>query len=124
MTINKEHNNTFSIPNQATQFDSHEDEDDTAGRIPIPPQHTVWSPLPTAASPQTRRAKRRRIAVPIMVTLVLLGILIILGSFLGQRLLAGSGAAVNQISTVQNTEHVGQFVHPPLNSSKLDSLRH
>jgi len=124
MTINHEHKNTFSIPNQATQFGSHEDEDDTPGRIPIPPQQTAWSPLPTAASPYTRGAKRRRVAVPLVVALVLLVILIILGGFLGQHLLVGSGVAADQTSTVQNTGHIGQFVHPPLNSSQLDSLRH
>src|SRR5947209_3351340 len=123
MTIDNEHKNISSIPNQATQFGSHED--DTPRRIPIPPQHTTWSSLPpTAASPYTRGARRRRVAVPIVITLVLLSILIILGGFLGQHLLAGSGVAAGQTSTVQNTGPTGQFVHPPLSSSQLDSLRH
>src|SRR5256714_1484153 len=158
MTIDNEHRDIFSIPNQATQSGSYEDEDDTPRRIPIPPhqrspisssqhngrmpashpisvtrppeystlapQQSAWSPLPTAAPLYMWEAKRRRVAVPLVIALVLLAILIILGGFLGQHLLAGSGVAAGQTPTVQNTGPTGQFVHPPLSASQLDSLRH
>src|SRR5436190_7176232 len=122
MTIDNEQRDTFSIPNQATQSGSYEDEDedDTPRRIPIPPrqrspisssqhngrlptshpisvtrppehstvapQRSAWPPLPAAAPLHMREAKRRRVAVPLVITLVLLAILIILGGFLGQHL--------------------------------------
>ncbi len=83
-------------------------------RAPTPP------PLDTPA--YMRRPKRRRLALPIAVVLVLLTILVALGGFFEQHLLAGTANG----STVmpQKTLHTGPFVQLPLNAAQLDSLRH
>src|SRR6266702_360692 len=82
------------------------------------------SPPPHISSSQKGRAKPRRIALPIMVTLALLAILVIAGVFFEQSLLAGAKSISAPTPPAQKTLHVGQFVQLPLNASQLNSLRH
>jgi len=79
---------------------------------------------PHISSLQKGRLKPRRIAIPIMVTLVLLAILVIVGIFFEQNLLAGAKSIGASTPPAQDTLHAGQFVQPPLNPSQLNSLRH
>ncbi len=86
-----------------------------------PPVYTAVPPLPP---PQIRRSKGGRPAIPIVVTLVLLAMLVILGVFFEQHLVATPGIANDQGPPTQSNGHPGQFVQPPLSPSQLDSLRH
>jgi len=79
---------------------------------------------PHISSSQKGKAKPRRIALPIMVTLALLAILVIAGVFFERSLLAGAKSISAPTPPAQKTLHVGQFVQLPLNASQLNSLRH
>ena len=139
MTINNDNKEKYPMPNQAFHFDEQEyrqqytaapaaSSQQTLAENPLPYPRYQQPPLPPTPpyilSSQRRRAKPRRIAIPIMVTLALLAILVIVGVFFEQSLLAGAKSFVAPTPTVPNTIHAGQFVQPPLNASQLNSLRH
>jgi beta-N-acetylhexosaminidase len=71
-----------------------------------------------------RRPKRRRLAIRIAVVLVILTILIALGSFFEQQLLAGTANGSGSTLTPQTSLNTGPFVKLPLNAAQLNSLRH
>jgi beta-N-acetylhexosaminidase len=77
-------------------------------------------------SPSTQQpAPRRVMSLRAMVTLVLVVLLIVVGSLVGQRLLSSSSnqAPTSLFSSVPIT-HAGPFVQPPLNAQQVDALRH
>src|SRR5712691_602224 len=88
----------------------------TAGLVPTPPPPDIPAYM--------RRPKRRRLTIRIAVILVLLTILIALGSFFEQYLLAGTANGSGSTLTPQTTLHTGPFVKLPLNAAQLNSLRH
>ena len=89
---------------------------------PLPPQRPPASPPPPFISPaQVHRPKRRRLAIPVGLALVLLAILVILGGFFGRNLLPTS--TPRQFSSTQPT-NTGAFVQLPLNAMQIDSLQH
>jgi beta-N-acetylhexosaminidase len=71
------------------------------------------------------RLRRRDIRLPI--TLVLVAILVLAGSVVGQRLLSGATSASGVDFGGGNNGHVGDtgpFVQAPLNQQQVDKLRH
>src|SRR2546421_3750559 len=89
---------------------------------PLPPQRPPASPPPPFISPaQVHRPKRRRLAIPVGLALVLLAILVVLGGFFGRNLLPTS--TPRQFSSTQAT-NTGAFVQLPLNAMQIDSLQH
>ena len=140
----RSHKSSMSHANQPSDFGG--SEDDTPRRISVPPLHSIqehqqskaamqeaiWAeptaPLASAKQPPPFVAtafpvpkRRRRIAIPVMITLVLLAVLIGLGGYLGQQWITGTPSG--QIP-VQATTHAGPFVQPPLTAMELNSLQH
>ena len=86
-------------------------------------QHATL-PLPPLISPaQIQRPKRRRLAIPVGIALVVVAILITLGGFFGQDLLTSTTSTPGQLSPAQPM-YTGAFVQQPLNAMQIDSLRH
>ncbi len=83
-------------------------------------------PLLPAAAPavtrpvSTQHATRRRLGVPILVTLVLLVGVIAFGSLYGPRMFVGTQGQPAPTSLVVT----GPFMQPPLNPSQINSIRH
>src|SRR2546421_5382401 len=81
-------------------------------------------PLPPLISPaQIQRPKRRRLAIPVGIVLVVLAILITLGGFFGRDLLTSTTSTSGPLSPAQPM-YTGAFVQQPLNAMQIDSLRH
>ena len=87
-------------------------------------QPQVYRAAPPLPPPQMRRSKGGRPNIGIVVTLVLLAIMVILGVFFEQHLVATPGIASNQRPPAQGNEHPGQFVQLPLSPTQIDALRH
>src|SRR2546421_10271923 len=87
-------------------------------------QPQVYRAAPPLPPPQMRRSKGGRPNIGIVVTLVLLAIMVILGVFFEQLLVATPGIASNQRPPAQGNEHPGQFVQLPLSPTQIDALRH
>jgi beta-N-acetylhexosaminidase len=81
------------------------------------------TPSPPLHTPQPRLPPRRHHAIQIAITLVLLAILTIFGSFIGLRLLGGPTTRPS-ISFTTAPVNPGPFVQPPLTSEQIDALRH
>ena len=77
-------------------------------------------PFVAAAFPAPKR--RRRVAIPVMIILVLLAVLIGLGGYVGRQLVTGTVGG--QTPATQATTHAGPFVQPPLTAMELNSLQH
>ena len=81
-------------------------------------------PLPPLISPaQIQRPKRRRMAIPVGIVLVVVAILITLGGFFGRDLLTSTPRISGPLSPAQPM-YTGAFVQQPLNAMQIDSLRH
>ena len=81
-------------------------------------------PLPPLISPaQIQRPKRRRMAIPVGIVLVVVAILITLGGFFGRDLLTSTPSISGPLSPAQPM-YTGAFVQQPLNAMQIDSLRH
>ena len=81
-------------------------------------------PLPPLISPaQIQRPKRRRLAIPVGIVLVVVAILITLGGFFGRDLLTSTPRISGPLSPAQPM-YTGAFVQQPLNAMQIDSLRH
>ena len=86
-------------------------------------QHATL-PLPPLISPaQIQRPKRRRLAIPVGIALVVVAILITLGGFFGRDLLNSTTTTPGQLLPAQPM-YTGAFVQQPLNAMQIDSLRH
>ncbi len=86
-------------------------------------QHATL-PLPPLISPaQIQRPKRRRLAIPVGIILVVVAILITLGGFFGRDLLTSTTSISGPLSPAQPM-YTGAFVQQPLNAMQIDSLRH
>lgn len=84
----------------------------------VPPEQ----PPPFVATTFPVPKRRRRIAIPVMIILVLLAVLIGLGGYLGRQWVTGTPGG--QAATAQATTHAGSFVQPPLTAMELNSLQH
>ena len=81
-------------------------------------------PLPPLISPaQIQRPKRRRMAIPVGIVLVVVAILITLGGLFGRDLLTSTPSISGPLSPAQPM-YTGAFVQQPLNAIQIDSLRH
>ncbi len=99
---------------------------DTMNASPYTYETYSTIPLPPAAAPavtrpvSTQHATRRRLGVPILVTLVLLVGVIAFGSLYGPRIFVGTqGQPAPTLLVV-----TGPFMQPPLNPSQINSIRH
>ena len=78
-------------------------------------------PLVAASLPHRRK---RRLALPIMLILVLLAVLIGLGGFVEEQWASVASGQTGQTPIGQATKLAGPFVQPPLSAIQLNSLRH
>jgi beta-N-acetylhexosaminidase len=77
----------------------------------------MQSRLDPVPAPPPRGAGMR-----VLITLILLAILLMVGSFVGQRLLTGISASTSLAPLA--TGRTGAFVQPPLTTQQVDALRH
>ena len=116
MTINKEQTPKSSKPNFQSQFEKQEHASALSQQATLP--------LPPLISPaQIQRPKRRRLAIPVGIVLVVVAILITLGGFFGRDLLTSTPRISGPLSPAQPM-YTGAFVQQPLNAMQIDSLRH
>jgi beta-N-acetylhexosaminidase len=122
MTSGTNHSQKSFMPNNQQSYanepggldDELNDMDDTPRRIPV----VSAPPLEVASLPHRRK---RRLALPVMIVLVLLALFIGLGSYVEQQ---WASAAPGQTPTAQATTPTGPFVQLPFSASQLNSLLH
>src|SRR5258708_5650865 len=83
-------------------------------------QFTIPPPTPPQFSP-AQRHKRRRIGIPLLITILLLVILVTIGGLIEQHLFEGTISSALPTKTAGPT---GPFVQLPLSSIQIDSLHH
>jgi beta-N-acetylhexosaminidase len=67
-----------------------------------------------------RRPKRRRLAIPLLITLVVMTVIVAFGAIFGTHLFDGTPEQITSLSTAPT----GPFVHQPLNPTQINAIMH
>ncbi|HVB23531.1 MAG TPA: glycoside hydrolase family 3 N-terminal domain-containing protein [Ktedonobacteraceae bacterium] len=91
---------------------------------PLQPSRQAPLPAPPLAPvAATRRPKKRRLALPFAIVLVVLAVLIVLGGVFA-RYLSANGTTAQGHAPILPTEHTGVFEGVPLNPQQVNQLQH